>query len=199
MIILISQREEKNKHGDRIDSLESNYIEYLSDRFTVIPVPNNLDAAKKLFNLAEGIILTGGGDIDEHPNRNKVENELIKLSIEKNIPLLGICRGFQLINQYFGGNLSRVDNHVRVKHKIKLTNPHKDEEHKKVNSYHNYGITKENLADDLEVHSVSEGDEVIESFYHKKYKIKGVQWHPERDNGVSKWIDDSFFKWIEES
>ena len=66
-------------------------------------------------------ILTGGGDIDEQPNRNKVEKELIKLSIKKDIPLLGICRGMQMINLHCGGNVSTVNNHVRVTHKIKIT------------------------------------------------------------------------------
>lgn len=196
MKILISQKESANKHGDAVDTLERNYIDYFSDKFIIILVPNHLKAAKNLFDLADGIILTGGGDITEQPNRNLVENELIKLSIKKDIPLIGICRGMQQINSYFGGSLSQIDNHVRVTHKLKFTTPHKDEKEKKVNSYHNYGIKKNDIANDLIIHAFSEGGDIVESFYHKKHKIRGIQWHPERDNCISKWIDNSIFNWF---
>jgi putative glutamine amidotransferase len=198
MKILMSQKETINEHGDAIDVLERNYIYYFSDKFVIIPVPNNLKVAKKIFDLADGVILTGGGDFDEQPNRNLVENELIKLSIKKDIPLIGICRGMQFINKYFGGKLSTVDNHVRVTHKIKFTTPQNDEGQKKVNSYHRYGIKKNDVANDLIIDSFSDNDEVVESFHHKKYKIRGIQWHPERDNGLSKWIDKKIFRLFEE-
>jgi len=198
MKILMSQKETINEHGYAIDVLERNYIDYFSERFIIISVPNHLKAAKKLFNLTEGVILTGGGDFDEQPNRNLVESELITLSIKRNIPLIGICRGMQFINRYFGGNLSLVDNHVRVTHKLKFTGSRHDEERKKVNSYHRFGIKKNDIANDLIIDSFSEGDEVVESFHHKKHKVIGIQWHPERDNGISKWIDISIFNLFEE-
>ena len=197
MNILISQKETINEHGDAIDLLERNYVNYFSDKFVIIPVPNDLKAAKKLFDLADGIVLTGGGDFDEQPKRNLVESELIKLSIKKDIPLIGICRGMQFINKYFGGNLSKVDNHVKVTHKIKFTKLQNDEVQKKVNSYHCYGMKKNDVANDLIIDSFSDNDEIVESFHHKKYKIIGIQWHPERDSGISKWIDKKIFKLFE--
>ncbi len=65
-----------------------------------------LNSNKKHLNL---IILQGGNDIfdssKEIKNRNDNENLIIKFAIANNIPLLGVCRGMQLINLYFGGKI----------------------------------------------------------------------------------------------
>ena len=47
--------------------------------------------------------------------RNKVEKSIIKFSIKNKIPLLGVCRGMQLVNIYFGGKI-RLKNHMRTNH-----------------------------------------------------------------------------------
>ena len=61
----------------------------------------------------------------------------------------------------------------------------------KVNSYHNFVIEEKNLDKDLEV--IARGfDDTIEFFKHKKYKIYGVMWHPEREknyNNLNKIIN----------
>ena len=58
--------------------------------------------------------------------------------MECKIPIIGVCRGMQIIQNYFGINLFKISGHIKVRHELYY-------EGKKinVNSYHNYG-TKEN-------------------------------------------------------
>ena len=51
-----------------------------------------------------------------------------------------------------------------------------------VNSYHNQGISIDQLSDDLELIAFNKKDNIVEMYKHKKLDIYGVQWHPERVN-----------------
>ena len=73
--------------------------------------------------------------------RRKNEINLIKYSITKNIPLIGICRGAQVINLFYGGQIKKVKGHVRKFHKIKLDKGKKI----KVNSFHDLGFDENML------------------------------------------------------
>ena len=50
--------------------------------------------------------------------RDKFEAKLVDLSIIKSIPILAVCRGFQFVNNYFGGSLEKIKNHSNTNHKI---------------------------------------------------------------------------------
>ncbi len=85
----------------------------------IIPPHLEIEALKSFKNKLDGLILSGGGDIDpfffgEEPNfninridpiRDKIEIELVKWSIKEKIPLLAICRGIQIINIACGGTI----------------------------------------------------------------------------------------------
>ena len=85
----------------------------------VIPLMNEDDEMIALINSLDGIIFTGGEDFDpayynERPisqmgrvnaPRDKFDLQLLKLAAERSVPILGICRGIQLINIAFGGSL----------------------------------------------------------------------------------------------
>jgi len=185
MKVLITQGESRNKHNVRLSCLEENYVQYfLAWGIEVILVPNNVDFVDKIINSADGVILSGGGTVGIQKNRDKVEGKLVELCIKEKIPLLGICRGMQFINVYFGGTLTKVDNHVNRNHKL-FTKLYKGGGGI-VNSYHEQGIEK--LSSELKTFAYSD-DRVIEGIYHIKHKIMGIQWHPERDNKLSDWID----------
>ena len=49
----------------------------------------------------DGIILSGGDNIGDHPLRDNTEIELIKFGIKQNIPIFGVCRGMQVLNNFF--------------------------------------------------------------------------------------------------
>ena len=85
----------------------------------VIPLMNDENELIELLNMLDGVIFTGGEDYDpayynERPipqmgtinaPRDKFDIKLLQLAAERGIPVLGICRGAQLINIVFGGSL----------------------------------------------------------------------------------------------
>lgn len=129
------------------------------------------DIIKKL-NVC-GIILSGGADYGIYKYRDRTEFYLINLSIKKKIPLLGICRGLQMINFFFRGKQKKIKNHVRKINKINI-----DKKCLDIKCFHINSISK--IGNDLEILSKSK-DNCIEAIKHKKYCIYGWMWHPERN------------------
>ena len=169
---------------DNLDVKLSSLIEKLG--YLPILLPNNIKNLNTYINRISpnGIILSGGGDPAKKDLRKINEKKLIKFSIKKKIPILGICRGAQAINLHFGGKILKVKNHVRKNHRI--FGPIAKKEKIYTNSYHDYGIIKKSLAKNFYISGYS-SDEVIESFYHKKFKILCIMWHPERYRKIRKF------------
>lgn len=125
---------------------------------------------------------------DVSPERDQAESRMISFAIKKNRPVLGACRGFQILNTFFGGMLQRdlaavTDvGHVGT-HEIDLIDPAFSESTGKntvcINSFHNQGVLLNQLGKDLRAFAMAE-DGVVEGFYHESLPITGIQWHPER-------------------
>ena len=177
MFGLITQRQTVNQYGGQCDQLEKEYITFFENLgLQLIPVSNFQTPSLDNVNI---IIFTGGGNINqEQPERDKLEKFLFENAVNKNIPIIGICRGMQYINILMGGNLSknakleeqrpnRIDHDIKFKNKII-----------KVNNYHNDVIFVSDLADELNILAKDEENNSVEAFYTKG--ILGVQWHPER-------------------
>jgi putative glutamine amidotransferase len=198
MKIAISQRVVHDSTGDR-DALEQSYTKYLTKfGITLIPVPNNLENIEKhlLTIKPEGIILSGGNDINPALYggsitntvyahlRDNTEKNLLDVALSKNLPVLGICRGAQYINVYFGGQLEKIKEHVTPSHQIEIV----DEQSKtyflknktNVNSYHHFGIPQDKLAKELRRFAQIDG--FIEGFFHLTKPVAGILWHPERES-----------------
>ncbi|MGL4450558.1 MAG: gamma-glutamyl-gamma-aminobutyrate hydrolase family protein [Sarcina sp.] len=174
----------------------------------VIPMTDNKDIMKKQIDLVDGLIITGGYDIHsllygEEPSiklhdvsvyRDNCEVELLKNADEKKIPVLGICRGIQLLNVFYGGNLYQdlsLKEGTYIKH-FEEGNPtlgfHTIDiikgsmlydllgENQIVNSYHHLAI--KDVAEGFKVTAYSK-DGVIEGIERKDPFAMGVQWHPE--------------------
>ena len=144
--------------------------------FTLVILPNLANAAIDIANELEidGIIFSGGNDLADYggnaPERDATEKSLIEYSIKNNIPLLGVCRGAQMLLHYFGATLEKVDGHVCMEHTLTSG--------KTVNSFHGFGV--KTAPSCIEVVERS-ADGVIEEFTHTRYKnIYGIMWHPER-------------------
>jgi len=218
MLIALTQRQDENKHGIKIDNIEKTFLDFL-DSFEVVPllIPNKITFIKKFFKLPfKAIILSGGNDVylntfssstsSKQTNiceeRDEVENKILEYAIKNKIPVLGICRGMQLINVFFGGDLINIKKegnkieHVNSTHKIIFKNKLSHKKSAVVNSYHKYGITKKTLSKELNSFAESE-DGIIEGISHPKYPIAGIQWHPERkspDNKINTLLFESFLK-----
>ena len=156
MKILISSNTKKyfKTYIDFIDYYWLNFFD--KKKYDYYVVPNSIKILPKyLKKKVDLIILSGGNDLFENfkssKNRLKIEKKLIDNSIKKNIPLIGICRGMQLINYFFGGKIKRIPHHMRTKHEIKLNNNFFPKKKIKVNSFHNFGISKKILGKDLEI------------------------------------------------
>lgn len=152
----------------------------------------------------DGLILCGGNDMDPRYygeeidgsfnidyERDKVEFALLEAYVRLDKPVLGICRGCQLINVFFGGSLYqdiKNANEHSPSDKIDLIHPVKaiDGSIAKslygsdfvVNSYHHQAVNK--LGKGLKVTMMSADNTVVEGIEHMDLPIFGVQWHPER-------------------
>ena len=202
----ISTRQTKySKYNEMRDVISHDWIYFFNElNFIPILIPNTLKNIPNFLDemKLDGIVLSGGDNIGDFPERDQTENEIIEFSIKKNIPLIGICRGMQIINSFFGGTIKKnaTTDHVKNTHKILFL---KNNFCKininsiNVNSFHNNLINSENLANDLESVAMADIDDSIEAFCHKKYPIFGIMWHPERTpDEKNKNILRNFFKLI---
>ncbi len=176
--IFISQRVEvTGDTKERRDALSQEWG-LLADAcgFLPVPLPNNVNIIKAMLKELppSGIILTGGNDLASYggdaPERDEGEGLLVDYALEKKIPLLGVCRGMQMLLDYFWVPLKRVEGHVRTVHIL--------DNGQKTNSFHNFGAFV--LPPSLKVLARSE-DGCVEEFEYGEYgNIRGIMWHPER-------------------
>lgn len=161
----------------------------------------------------DALILTGGGDVAPFlygkniSKSDKVDiftdiNELNLLFyfVEKQKKILGVCKGMQLINVFFGGTLSKnIPFHYNRKYDLYHTvNILQDCPLYKVfsskivaNSCHQQAVNK--LGNNLQIGGQS-NDGIVEIIYHNSLPILGVQFHPERlSNTFIKEFFDFFF------
>ncbi len=176
--------------------------------------------------ICDGIVFTGGVDImPENPDyknaplyfnsiRDKFESEVLKLAIEHKKPILGICRGLQLINTFLGGDLNLDLDEKNLIHKRdtedKMHQVFVDknsvlfeivgEEMGEVNSAHHQSINQ--LAKGLIISATSADGEIeaVELGHLSEQFLIAVQWHPERminqNSPFTKNIREAFLKRI---
>ena len=188
MKIAISQRidflEERNEFRDSIDQslidlfLQLNHFPLLVPN-TLVKNKNNDKLIKWLNNFKpEGLVLSGGNDIGQYLSRDFTEKTLFSWSVNKNLPILGICRGMQLIGTLNGSSLKRVSNHVKNKHKV-FNTINADTYYK--NSYHQYSL--KDCPNNFNI-TYKSYDNEIEGIKHKEKNITGIMWHPEREEKI---------------
>lgn len=140
------------------------------------------------------LLLCGGADIGKDLERDKREYVWIKQALKDNHPIIGVCRGMQILNQYFGGkvedlNYMIVEDHKsanfaeNIDHSGKPSQFHIVEDINgnltKVNSRHHQHCT--NIPDNFKVTHISyPSNSIVEGFKDEELKIWAVQWHPER-------------------
>lgn len=161
------------------------------------PVPISPAEPRTLKGLA-GLVLTGGGDVDpalydepaeartEHVSRERddLEISLIQEAYARDLPMLGICRGLQILNVARGGSLRQhVEGHKNVEHAVSVV-PESlvatciGPDEYMVNSRHHQAIGR--LAPGLVVTATAAADGIVEAVEDPERRfVLAVQWHPE--------------------
>ncbi len=193
---------EHPKYDETLDCIDLKWGELLT-KINFMPLTlSTVDSKLVSYQLEKfslnGVILSGGDTPHQYlekieDNHRKGENnnlifrdlyelKLIEECIKRKIPILGVCRGFQLLNIYFGGNIEPIENHAgKKKHVIESSSDNIFFDFpRKVNSYHNYCISKDSLGSEL-IPLAYDIDGNIEAAKHKTNNILGIMWHPERE------------------
>lgn len=184
-------------YAETRDALSREWVQYVAKimpKAILVPVLNNpdsvLDIAKTLD--IDGIILSNGNDWGTDLKRDQTETKLFKYAFGHRLPILGVCRGFQVLNLLMGGKLEKNiksvsgEDHAGRPHSVylkekSLFRKFAGKNAIKVNSYHNQGFLLEDLSPELKTFALSPKG-VVEGFYHLSMPIVGIQWHPERKN-----------------
>ena len=176
----------------------------------MLPLTQDSGVIGQILESVDGLLLTGGQDVSPEfygeerlnyckecsPERDRMEDLLLKGALQKDLPVLGICRGIQFLNAALGGTLyqdipSQYETSVThcqrppydvPAHEVGLTEG--GPLHRllgcvrlPVNSYHHQAVKK--LAPPLKVMAVSE-DGLTEGVYMPDRRfVWAVQWHPE--------------------
>ena len=127
-IIAITQRVAViPQYGERRDCLDQAWPRFLAAcGLLPLAIPNAPDVALSLFKNADvaGLLLTGGNDLvslgGEAPERDATENALMDAAEARGLPVLGVCRGMQVIQQRHAIPLVRVEGHVTRSQFIKI-------------------------------------------------------------------------------
>jgi putative glutamine amidotransferase len=177
------------------------------------PDPGAADAPDELLDRLDALILGGGADVDAatyrveahsetvgtNPDRDRFELALAREALERDLPLLGVCRGMQLMNVAAGGNL---DQHLpeRIGHERHRSKPGSWSEHEvrvapgslaaeasgaerlTIRSHHHQGVGE--LGEGFEATAWATDDDTVEAIEQPERGFAlGVLWHPEEDPG----------------
>ncbi|MBT4382590.1 MAG: C26 family cysteine hydrolase domain-containing family [Candidatus Marinimicrobia bacterium] len=200
----ITQRVDKVESYDEWrDTLDQRLIDWVSKLgFVPIPIPNTLidivppnSSQLTLENWLntvkiDAILLSGGNDIGDIKQRDLTEKYLLSWAEDNKKPVLGICRGMQMMGVWSGGQLIEVEGHVGMRHNLQLDGTQSEVWPDSVNSYHNK-VLKE-CPSLFNILAKSE-DGNIEAMEHKVLPWEAWMWHPEREKQFS-IIDQERFK-----
>ncbi|MCL1937375.1 MAG: membrane dipeptidase [Candidatus Azobacteroides sp.] len=202
-------------HKEGLSCIHNAYVEAVikaGGSPVLIPLTNNAQVLEDILSQIDGLILSGGGDIYAplfnealHPSvesydleRDRYDIQLTQRAAAKQMPILGICRGCQLINVAFGGKLiqdipsqipdskinhNQPDSKTQGVHAVNISAHSKlgvllNADRLLVNSIHHQAVKE--AAPGFEAVAFSD-DGVIEAIESTEEKsILGVQWHPEQ-------------------
>jgi putative glutamine amidotransferase len=197
--------------------LPRNYIDAVQRAGAMVlllaPDPVLIDAPDEILDRLDGLMLAGGADIDPGvygaaphpatvgsvPERDVFEVALVRRALERDMPVLGICRGMQVLNVACGGTLHQHlpelvghEDHRRVlgsfdgaDHDVRLAPGSlaaraAGEELHATKSHHHQGVDR--VGDGLVVTGWAELDELPEALEAERNRFAlGVQWHAEAD------------------
>lgn len=173
----------------RDDDILPNWLKSLG--IEILPVTTKIDS------WVDGIVIGGGLAPYEDPERDDIEFSLVKQAVKENVPLLGICRGCEVLTLGVGGAVKKMNDletsmHRHKWHKVILSNlwPYDSLD---IWSNHGNHITKMGILGPV----AYSPDGVIEAVADPKRRLLGVQWHPEKSHQEGYSSVYPWLKWIE--
>ena len=197
----------------------------------MLPLTDDADELAAALDVCDGLLVTGGQDVSPAlygeksadalalcgelcPGRDQMEALLVPMAVERDLPMLGICRGIQVINAALGGTLwqdlprqrpSDVEHHglppyEEPVHEVEVLPATPlaavvGEGAYAVNSYHHQAVR--DLAPDLEAMAKAP-DGIVEAVWRPESRfLWGVQWHPEFSHKVDEKSRKIFSAFVE--
>ena len=188
--ILITQRVDFiSSYSEHRDALDQRWVSLLlAAELLPVLVANNFDSVSYMLanDHFDGLLLSGGNSLAAYggtsPTRDDVERYLLEWAIRQQTPVLGVCRGMQLIQDYYQIPLEPVADHVGVAKQLCVTGDDPVAQifrslrsvtvFRSAGSYLNHSPLKT-------VAKTSE--DAIMATQHESLPIFGIMWHPERE------------------
>ncbi|CAM3688127.1 gamma-glutamyl-gamma-aminobutyrate hydrolase family protein [Bordetella bronchialis] len=171
----VTQAEGYSEPRDALAQAWGRFLNHALPDAAWLPVPNLGEADAVEYCQRWGInrlILTGGEDVGKSPLRDATEGALIRWAEVARIPVLGVCRGMQLMCLRAGIDLKNVACHVATRHAIS------GEVTGEVNSFHTLAPVQCPPGFDV-LATAADGE--LEAVRHATLKWEGWMWHPERE------------------
>ena len=183
--IVLSGKISINKYNKYEITYDQELLSLINNlKLTIYPISNFSKLDFKEVAKSDGLIISGGGDIyslsknNIDKKRDNFELKLFNHFRRKKKPILAICRGFQLLMDFYKIKLHKKKDHVNKNHKLKI-NKSRFLKSKTLftNSYHNYCIN--DVPKDFSIIAKNK-DGTVEISEHKTNKILCLMFHPER-------------------
>ena len=164
---------------DNYDSFTYNLVHYVEQFADLCIIKRNDKVIIDEIAQYDKIIFSPGPGL---PSEKTIMHEIID-KYKNKIPILGICLGHQSIAEYFGAklfNLEKIIHGIEKNTTIVIQdNIFKDVPNTFISGrYHSWAVSKINFPDELDILAI-DNDDIIMALRHKKYRITGLQFHPE--------------------
>jgi putative glutamine amidotransferase len=201
-VAITMRRSDATAYAEPRDAVSHDWLSTF-ERHGLIPilVPSTLADPVELIEAsgARALLLSNGEDVGASSERDQTERTLYEHAVRAGMPVLGVCRGLQMINVIAGGSVRPVsDDHVAKLHTVTLQSRLAliaGATTVSVNSFHGCGVVRAELAPSL-VPLAHSADDLIEAFEHAEHKVMAVQWHLERTGAPAAITDYLLGDWL---
>lgn len=178
-------------YGERRDALDQAWTPLVEDLDALpVPLPNRSRHPGRIVDDLDldAIVLSGGNDLEATggdsvaEERDAFERALLEAARQRSVPVLGVCRGLQVLAVEHGATLAREADHAGTRHEVEPTTqaPEVLDLPREVNSFHDWTVPTDEFPEELLVLGRAP-DGTVEALAHRTQPLVGIMWHPERE------------------